>query len=122
MSELKEVVQMFAEMLPKQAAENKRRTVQMLQTFQIGSTTTSTPKFEPVQPDTELFKDYIKMFETFLLANSVTQSKAAQVFLTNQSPEIYKTHKTLASQLQLPHSINAKLSWIWRNYSIQRLL
>ena len=97
---------MLAEMLVKQAAENERRMVQMLQTFQIGSTTT-TPKFEPFQPDAELFKDYIKRFETFLLANSVAQSKAAQVFHTNQSLKIYKTLETAASQLQPPRNINA---------------
>ena len=78
----------------------------MLQLIQGLQSTSNLPKFESFTPEKELFKDYFKRFETFLLANSVPITKAAQVFLTNQSPETYKSLETLAAQLNPPLDIN----------------
>ena len=100
---LNQIVQAFSEMLAKQAEEQNNKMLQLIQGLQ---STSSLPKFESFTPEKELFKDYFKRFETFLLANSVPITKAAQVFLTNQSPETYKSLETLAAQLNPPLDIN----------------
>ena len=46
---------------------------------------TPPPKFEPFQPEKELFREYLKRFETHMLVNSIPEVKAAQVFLVNQT-------------------------------------
>ena len=100
---LNQIVQAFSEMLAKQAEEQNNKMLQLIQGLQ---STLSLPKFESFTPEKELFKDYFKRFETFLLANSVPITKAAQVFLTNQSPETYKSLETLAAQSNPPLDIN----------------
>ena len=42
-----------------------------------------------------------------MLTNSIPQTKAAQVFLTSQSSEMYKQLEVFSSQLQPPKNINA---------------
>ena len=100
---LNQIVQAFSEMLAKQAEEQNNKMLQLIQGLQ---STSSLPKFESFTPEKELFKEYFKSFETFLLANSVPITKAAQVFMTNQSPETYKSLETLAAQLNPPLDIN----------------
>ena len=63
-----------------------------------GESATSIPSFASFDPTLELWKDYIARFETFLGTNSIPEVKDAQVFLTNQSPTIYKLLDTLAGQ------------------------
>ena len=64
------------------------------------------PKFEPFQPEKELFKEYPKRFETHMLVNSISEVKAAQVFLVNQTPDIYKTLETFSFQMSPPRKVN----------------
>ena len=73
---LNQIVQAFSEMLAKQAEEQNNKMLQLIQGLQ---STSNLPKFESFTPEKELFKDYFKRFETFLLANSVPLTKAAQV-------------------------------------------
>lgn len=70
-------------------------------------TPTSIPNFVPFDPTSELWKDYRARFSTFAGANSIPEEKAAQVFLTNQTPFIYKRLSTLAGQQTPPNDINA---------------
>lgn len=51
--------------------------------------------------------DRYTSYKMLLIANSVIQSKTAQVSFINQSPEICKTFEILACQLQPPQSIYA---------------
>ena len=46
------------------------------------------------------------MFETFILVNSIPASKAAEIFLTLQTLEIYKSLEILAFQLRPPQEIH----------------
>ena len=62
------------------------------------TSSTTTPSFSPFDPSSELWADYLARFNTFLGANSVSEYRQAQVFLTNQSPTIYKLLSNLASQ------------------------
>ena len=67
-----------------------------------GESAASIPSFASFDPTSELWKDYIARFKTFLGANSIPESKYAQVFLTNQSPTVYKLLDTLAGQQTPP--------------------
>ena len=58
----------------------------------------SIPAFTSFDPSAGLWTDYLARFKTFLDANSVPEEKWPKVFLTNQSPEIYKVLANLASQ------------------------
>ncbi|KAL5500180.1 hypothetical protein EMCRGX_G011694 [Ephydatia muelleri] len=64
------------------------------------------PSFVPFDATVELWTDYSARFHTFLGANSVPAEKRAQVFLTNQSREIYKLLSNLASQQSPVKGIN----------------
>jgi hypothetical protein len=66
----------------------------------------STPGFAPFDPNAELLSDYMDRFRTFTAAHSIPQGKQANVFLTNQSPTLYKMLSNTASQLTTPKSIN----------------
>ena len=68
---------------------------------QVGS-----PTFVSFEPSTELWKDYLARFKTFVGANSIPNAKQSQVFLTNQSATIYKLLCTLASQFNPPKDVN----------------
>ena len=117
MAELKDMVKMFGEMMAKQQNEMVKQQNEfmvkqqneMTKIFQALLETvhsTPPPKFEPFQPEKELFKEYLKRFETHMLVNSIPEVKAAQVFLVNQTPDIYKTLETLASQMFPPRNVN----------------
>ncbi|KAL5477849.1 hypothetical protein EMCRGX_G024698 [Ephydatia muelleri] len=64
------------------------------------------PSFVPFDATVELWTDYSARFHTILGANSVPAEKRAQVFLTNQSREIYKLLSNLASQQSPVKGIN----------------
>ena len=68
----------------------------------LGESAASIPSFAPFDPTSELWKDYMARFETFAAANSIPDTKYAQVFLTNQSPVTYKLLDTLAGQQSPP--------------------
>ena len=68
---------------------------------QVGS-----PTFVAFEPSTELWKDYLARFKTFMGANSIPNTKQPQVFLTNQSATRYKLLCTLASQFNPPKDVN----------------
>ena len=62
----------------------------------------ATPKFVCFDSSSELWPDYWARFRTFLGANSIPESKEAQVFLTNQSADVYKMLSNLAAQQSPP--------------------
>ena len=66
----------------------------------------SIPSFTPFDSTSELWKDYWTRFKTFAGANSVPVVKMAQVFLTNQTPALYKLLCTLAAQCTPPKDVN----------------
>ena len=66
----------------------------------------SMPSFALFEPTTALWKDYQARFDTFAGANSTSEGKMAQVFLTNQTVTTYKLLETLASQQAMPKSVN----------------
>ncbi|XP_014675860.1 PREDICTED: uncharacterized protein LOC106815848 [Priapulus caudatus] len=66
----------------------------------------STPAFAPFDSTSELWTDYWARFCTFVGANSVPDERKGQVFLTNQSPTVYKLLANLAAQHTPPKDIN----------------
>ena len=58
----------------------------------------STPSFPPFDSTTELWQDYWSRFCTFVAASSIPDERKAQVFLTSQSPALYKQLSNLAAQ------------------------
>nr|KAG5695678.1 hypothetical protein BaRGS_022355 [Batillaria attramentaria] len=54
----------------------------------------------------ELWPDYWSRFCTFLVANAVPDDRKAQVFLTNQTPAVYKLLANLAAQQNPRMNIN----------------
>jgi len=75
-----------------------------------GTNATSTvlvPAFTPFDSTTELWEDYWARFCTFCAANSVSEERKAQIFLTNQTPVLYKQLTTLATQMTPAKDINA---------------
>ena len=65
----------------------------------------SPPAFTPFDSSTELWNNYWSRFCTFVSANSIPEDRKAQVFLTNQSPALYKQLANLASQQSPPKEI-----------------
>nr|KAG5696115.1 hypothetical protein BaRGS_020516 [Batillaria attramentaria] len=55
----------------------------------------------------ELWPDYWSRFCTFLVANAVPDDRKAQVFLTNQTPAVYKQLANLAAQQNPRTDINS---------------
>ena len=66
----------------------------------------ATPAFQCFDSTTELWTEYLSRFATFAEAHSIQASKLPQVFLTNQSPTIYKLLSNLASQETPPKGVN----------------
>ena len=66
----------------------------------------ATPTFQCFDSTTELWTDYLSRFATFAEAHSIQASKLPQVFLTNQSPTIYKLLSDLASQETPPKGVD----------------
>ena len=69
-------------------------------------TANATPNFTPFDSPSELWTDYWARFCTFVGAYSIPEDRKAQVFLTNQSPSVYKLLANLASQQTPPKGIN----------------
>ena len=67
----------------------------------------STPSFAPFDSTTELWQDYWSRFCTFVAANSIPDERQAQVFLTSQSPALYKQLSNLAAQKTPKKDINS---------------
>ena len=68
--------------------------------------TPSLPSFPGFDPSSELLQDYMSRYRTYTAAHSVPDEKTAGVFLTHQSPILYKQLSNLAAQLQTPKEIN----------------
>jgi len=66
----------------------------------------SVPSFPAFEPSKELRSDYYLRFQTFVKAHSVTETKMAQVFLTNQSAETYKVLQNFIAQQPGSSNIN----------------
>ena len=64
------------------------------------------PSFAPFDASSELWTDYWARFCTFTGAHSVPEERKAQVFLTNQTPTVYKLLANLASQKTPPKDVN----------------
>ena len=62
--------------------------------------------FQSFDSTSELWTDYLARFRTFVTANSITDNKQAQIFLTNQSNSVYKMLSNLAAQQQPVKSIH----------------
>ena len=62
----------------------------------------SVPSFASFDSTSELWRDYLARFHTFVGANSITRENIAQVFLTNQTTTAYKLLSTLAGQQSPP--------------------
>ncbi|XP_067949821.1 AT-rich binding protein-like [Watersipora subatra] len=77
------------EQLEQQKEENRQLIKLLMQTTKIKAGET-TPNFTAFDPNTELWTDYLLRFWTFIGANSITEDRVPQMFLTNQSKVIYK--------------------------------
>ena len=86
----------------------------------------STPSFAPFDSTTELFQDYWSRFCTFVAANSIPDERKAQLFLTSQSPALYKQLSNLAAQKTPKKRLTAlprrKLLNSWRTNMIQKTI
>jgi hypothetical protein len=72
----------------------------------IPSASLATPDFEPFDSSSELWPDYWDRFCTFAGAHSVSENRMAQIFLTNQSKDVYRLLGNLAKQQNPPKKIN----------------
>lgn len=72
----------------------------------VPSASLATPIFEPFDSSSELWPDYWDRFCTFAGAHAVSESRLAQVFLTNQSKDVYRLLANLAKQQSPPKMIN----------------
>lgn len=64
------------------------------------------PNFEPFDSSCELWPRYWARFQTFVAANSVQEDRMAQIFLTNQTKDVYELLDNLAKQQQPPKELN----------------
>ena len=72
---------------------------------------TALSAFMSFDPSAALWRDYWSRFSTYVEAHAVPGERVAHVFLTNQSPVVYKVIANLASQRSLPVD-NNKLSFM----------
>ena len=81
----------------------------MEDTRKAGGTMTQQHHTSPVPAfnSTELWKDYLLRFETFVNDKSVPDEKKALVYLTNQTSGTYKLITNYASQQDVPTTANA---------------
>ena len=100
--ESQQQIQLQKEESQKQLNLLRQQSDAMLQTISSllskQETSANRPTFQPFNSTGELWDDYWDRFCTFLEANSIPIDKAASVFLSSQSPEIYKLLSNLASQ------------------------
>ena len=76
------------------------------QTAPTSVSVSSIPSFTAFDSNQELWQDYFARFQTFVSANSVSEDRVPQVFLTNQSPLLYKELSTMAAQQTPSKKIN----------------
>ena len=106
-----EMAQQRAQMA-QQRAQHKEEMAALIDSFKnMGSSvskfpTSSFPSFHAFDDSSELWPDYHNRFETYVSANSISEDKMPQVFLTNQSAGVYKMLENLASQTNPPLEIN----------------
>lgn len=95
------------QLMQKQMEAQQKQMETLVNRLTSPNNTSSIPSFVPFDPTSELWKDYYARFGTFAGANSIPKDKVAQVFLTNQTPAIYKLLGTLGAQQTPPKDINA---------------
>ena len=115
-----ELIQLLRQQMDQQRAQMDQQRAQMeqqmdqqraqmealLSLVQDKQSAVSNTKFNEFDPSTELWSDYLARFQTFTKANSIPDSKKAEIFLTNQSSIIFKLLKNLAEQQQPPKDVN----------------
>jgi hypothetical protein len=69
--------------------------------------TAALPAFCPFDPTAELWKDYWSRFTTYVEAHGVEATRITHVFLTNQSPVVYKTLANMANQQSPAKEVNS---------------
>ena len=63
--------------------------------------------FQAFESTMELWEDYFSRFITFCNANNIAEDRKPTIFLTNQSPLLYKQLSNLAKQQTPPKEINS---------------
>ena len=66
----------------------------------------SVPSFAPFDPTSQIWRDYLARFHTFVGANSIPKEKTPQVFLTKDTTNIYKLLCTMAREQRPTRNIN----------------
>ena len=89
----------------RQQADTNSKIVELLNGKSV-PISSSLPTFPGFDPTCELLSDYMSRFKTYADAHSLHESKQAGIFLTNQSPSLYKQLSNLAAQLSTPKQIN----------------
>ena len=90
----------------RQQADTNSKIVELLNAGKSVPISSSLPTFPGFDPTCELLSDYMSRFKTYADAHSLHESKQAGIFLTNQSPSLYKQLSNLAAQLSTPKQIN----------------
>ncbi len=111
MTTTEELISLLREQIEQQRKENQEMMKLLLgksggKETTIMATAAAIPSFPAFDPSTELWSDYWSRFQTFIGANSIPDSKIAQVFLTNQSKVVYKQLSDLASQQTPKQDVN----------------
>ena len=111
MSEFQDLMKLLREQHREEMEEQRKQHKAELEVLKSavshGTTTTfAIPSFTPFDSTSELWEDYWSRFSTFATANSVPEERKANIFLTNQSPTLYKQITNLAAQTTPPKKIN----------------
>ena len=99
------------EAMERQHQQQMDALIKLMQPGMSAATAASTvtfamPSFAPFDASSELWADYWARFCTFTGAHSVPDDRKPQVFLTNQTPTIYKLLVNLAAQMTPPKDVN----------------
>jgi len=111
MSDMAELIKLLVKQQQVQQAQHQEQMNALMAALKRDTPTpsapvTSIPAFSPFDSTAELWTDYWNRFMTFVGAQSIPDTKVAQVFLTNQSTVTYKLLSSYASQLTPPSEIN----------------
>ena len=96
---------MFLQALKDSSKENKGDTAKLKGKTEC-TNFPSIPSFQAFDSTSELWSDYWTRFTAFIGAHSIPEAKMASVFLTNQSPTIFKLLSNLASQKSPAKNVN----------------
>jgi transposase InsO family protein len=115
MSEFKDLITLLKQQHKEELQQQQKHYQQELDILKsaISEATSGTnatltiPAFTPFDSTTEIWEDYWSRFCTFFGANSVPEERKAKIFLTNQTPALYKQLTVLASQMTPSRDINA---------------